>query len=121
MTCGVICQKTTKMRFEFLVNQEGQRYIEDFLSDFDINTHLQITEKFEHYESLEHAHLFRAEYIKKIDEDLYEVRMRVNKKEYRFLGKIESDIFIIVNAYHKKSNKLPLKEIKKTKNRLNRI
>ncbi len=109
------------MRFNFLDNQDGRCYIEDFLSGLDEETHLKVINKLGDFESFDQAHLFRAEHIKKIEQGVHEIRVRTRRKCYRFLGRIRGEEFDVVHVYHKKSNSIPMKEIRTTRNRLNNI
>jgi len=117
MICGVISLQA-RMRFKFLENQDERCYIEDFLSELDEETYLKITNKLKDFESFDQVHLFRAEHIKKVEIGIYEVRVKVKGECYRFLGKIDGENFYIAHVYHKKSKKLPPKEIKTTRQRL---
>lgn len=107
------------MRIKFLDNLGGRCYIEDFLSGLDEETHYKISKKLEDFELYDWQHLFRAEHIKKLEDNLHEIRVRIKKKCYRFLGWIDGEVFNVVHVYHKKTGKLPLKEIRTAKSRLN--
>lgn len=57
-------------------------------------------------------------YGKKITKDLFEIRIR-HKDHWRSLyAYIKGDIIIIVSLFKKKTNKTPLKELKKAHKRL---
>lgn len=109
------------MKFIFLENQEGRCYIDDFLSRLDDDTHLKITNKLEDFEGFDLFHLFKARHLKKVEEGVHEVRVRIKSECYRFLGRIRDEEFEVVHVYHKKTDKLPPKEIQTTRNRLKNI
>ena len=92
-------------------------YAQDFLLGLEDETYHKVQEKLKDLEDFNQAHLLKAGRIKKISDGIYEVKISC----YRFLGEINGEEFHIVHAFHKKSNKLPLKEISTTRNRINKL
>jgi phage-related protein len=109
------------MQFNFINNDSGGCYIENFLSKLDDVTKLKIYEKLKYLQTLNRYTLSRTEHIKKIENGIYEVRIPIKKNQYRMLGTITGNEFKIVHAFNKKTKKLPQKELKITRDRLKLI
>lgn len=58
----------------------------------------------------DHGPLVGMPYSKKIDSQLYELRIR-GRQEMRILYAIKQDQIILLNAFKKQTQKLPLREI----------
>ncbi|MBL7045358.1 MAG: type II toxin-antitoxin system RelE/ParE family toxin [Parcubacteria group bacterium] len=103
-----------KIEFEFCEKENKKLYIGNFLKNLDENSYKKINVKLEYFQ--EHTLLsFRnSKHTKLLDKktELSEVRTKINKHWFRFLGKWVKNIFYIVHAFKKKSNETPPREIK---------
>ncbi len=99
------------MEFESKFIPESRDYVADFLRELDDETALKILGKLKDRNGLSTLDLARAEHIKKIDDEVWEARVRIKREWYRFLGYMEDDIFWMVHAFQKKSTKLKRKDI----------
>ena len=108
------------MQFIFSPKPDGsESWVEKFLrQDVDREVAIKIVDKLKSFEQFDQQRLMLVEHIKKVDE-IYELRVRVKSENFRFLGKIVGVTFFMVHVYHKKSQKLPKKEIGVTKSRIN--
>ena len=83
--------------------------VKEFINSFDIKTATKIANAIDLLEIF--GSKLNMPHSKKIDSEIYELRIR-GKKEIRiFYVFIRGEIFLI-HGFTKKSNKLPLKEVK---------
>lgn len=109
------------MEFESKSIPKTKDYVADFINDLDDEIAYKILDKLSSWESLSLLQLTRAEHIKKVESDIWEVRVRVKTDCYRFLGYIHGSIFLMVHAIVKKSQKIKRKDINIAKERVKRI
>ena len=62
---------------------------------------------------LECSDLIPAHYMKYVKEGIYELRVSAENKEFRFFYLCSGDDLILLNAYTKKTQKIPKREIVK--------
>ena len=97
----------------------GRSWVEIFLKEeVDKETAVKILDKLASFERFSLQQLMTVGHIKKVDGEIHEARVSVKSERFRFLGKIIGSDFQLVNVYHKKSQKLPLKELKTARFRI---
>jgi phage-related protein len=115
------------MEFEACEFPNSRNYVLEFLDNLNDRrdptktTAQKILDKLVHYENLSLGQLMRAEHIKVIDGDLYEVRVPVRGDQFRFFGYVNKNIFYMVHAIKKKQQKTPKKAIALSQERINII
>lgn len=67
-----------------------------------------------------HGHLLTMPYVKKINENIWELRV-LGKKQYRIFYSVKNNDATILHWFSKKTNKTPVREIKLAKKRLTEL
>ena len=103
-----------KIGFEFCEKENGELYIGDFLKKLDQRSYKKLMDKFDMFQNHTFFDFRKSKHTELLDKKtrLWEVKTKIGKHWYRFLGKWVENIFYIVHAFKKKTNKTPLKEIK---------
>jgi len=86
--------------------------IEEFIVSLDVKTRSKILDVFDKIENQINPSI---DIFKKLKgtRDIWEIRVLFNKRRYRFLGfYYKGSLVILTNAFVKKSDKIPKKEIK---------
>ncbi len=110
------------MQFSLSEDKSGYSVVADYLiNQVDGIVAQKIAEKLELFEKYPLEHLLRAEHLKKLDHEIYEVRIRIDKKCYRLLGATRGSTLEIVHIFYKKTQKTPKREIQITKERLKKL
>ncbi len=99
------------MEFETKQTPGSRDYVADFISSLDDETADKILDKLSGWLPLDLLELARAEHIKKVEGDLWEVRVSIKKVQYRFLGYIVGRTFFMLHYIIKKYQKLKRKDI----------
>lgn len=99
------------MEFESKLIPDSRDFVEDFLDGLDDEVSFKILDKMSNLSQLTFLELARAEHIKKIDGDVWEVRIPIKRECYRFLSYIEHQTIFMVHAIKKKTQKLKRKDI----------
>ncbi len=102
---------------QFYRTETGFCPVEEFLSSLSGKQTQKITWVLQLIEELEPI---PAQYLKKLvnTDDIWEIRVQVGNNIFRLLGFFEGKKIIILNhAFQKKSQKIPMKEIKKSEAR----
>ena len=106
------------MEFETSEIPGSRDFVKDFLENLsDDNgdplktTAYKISERLIHFSQLSLSQLMRAEKIKHLKGDVYEVRITIKRVRYRFLGFIDQQTFYMVHAIAKKRSDVPRKDI----------
>lgn len=109
-----------KIKFEFCEKEDGVLYIRDFLDDLSEEVYEKVTVKLGYFEQYTPRLFLKSKHTEPLDKKtgLYEVKLKVKNHWYRFLGKWEDEVFYIITAFKKKSNKTPSKHIETANNRL---
>jgi phage-related protein len=109
------------IQFELWKNSNGKSYGAEFIKDQgderagEIEAHLISLQEHTFLE------LVQSGNIKKIKGTLYEIRMRINKTNYRLLFEQRGKISWIVEVFIKKTNKVPIKHIATAEKRIKEI
>lgn len=95
---------------EFYEDIKGNHPIENFLDSLDIKMRAKILCELELLSEM--GNRMREPYSKHIDEGIFEIRAKVGNNITRILYFFRSGkIIIVVNAFVKKTNKIPRREI----------
>lgn len=92
----------------FAKSDGGRKYVADFIEKLDlekINQTVHLIDLLSRY-----GHLIGNNYIKKIRGELYELRVP-GKIQIRVLFTFDGQTVVLLHAFKKKSNRIPLKEI----------
>lgn len=113
------------MEFETCaIPPNSKDFVKEFLEELEDHpdpnktTAYKISDKLVHFGDLNLGQLMRAEHIKHLEEDVYEVRIRIKNVKYRFLGYIKGTTFFMVHATIKKWQKALRKDIELAKERI---
>lgn len=97
----------------------GKSHAKKFLSELDTETAAKIAEKLDDYQTNHDLFsLMNDKKIKKIEDDLYSVRMKVNGDHYRLFGKIVNSKFYIGHIIKKKSKTISKRDKKTARSRI---
>ena len=111
------------MKINIVEDEDGKSFVRDFLmSECNENDSGKIIQRLadlqEHtFETLTH----HTKRIEKVEDELYAVRIAVNKVAYRFFGKIKNGVLHIGYVIKKKTNKLTKKDLRTARAKINRI
>lgn len=98
---------------KILINIKAQKEISKFPKPVRIKL-------IAYLETLKEEGKLEKPFAKKINTDLYEIRIR-NKGQWRVIyAYIHKNTVIVLSAFKKKTQKIPIKEINKAQNRLQR-
>lgn len=111
------------MRINVFEDEEsGECYVKDFLlEECNELDRAKILNKLEDYGEFSYETLMKAQHLKKLEEGLYEIRIKVNRVHYRFFGKISEGVLHVGYVIKKKTNKLLLHELRAARAKINRI
>lgn len=110
------------MEFKLYENQNGTNYVRKFMDAQGDKTSVKIALKLRELQTLSFLDLVRLEKIKKVRNDIYEIRMRIVTTDYRFLFlQKEHRIGWLVEAFIKKDKKVPPKHIETAEQRAKEI
>lgn len=102
---------------QFYRTEAGHSPVEEFLNSLSGKQAQKVAWVLQLIEELD---LAPAQYFKKLvnTDDIWEVRVQIGNNIFRLLGFIDGARVIILNhAFHKKSQKTPMKEIKRSEAR----
>lgn len=105
------------MEFETCTIPGSKDYVLEFIEGFcdrtdpTETTAQKILDKLKYFEQLNRGQLMRAQHIKQLIGELYEVRVLIRRNQFRFLGYIEGETFYMVHAIKKKTQTTPAKAI----------
>lgn len=106
-----------KWRIEYYTTDAGHVPVRDFIDSLSAQAKAKTLRTFELVE--EYGTLVGGPHVKHIDDDLWEIRVSAAEGTYRSLFTIETGrVIILLHAFSKKTQKLPLKEIKTAKARM---
>jgi len=106
------------MEFELWKNENGVCYAEKFIKDQPDVVALKIIILLEDLSKFDFFVLLNKEKVKKIEKDIYEVRLKIQGDFYRFLFVIRGNKAWILEAFKKKTNKTPRKHVENARNRM---
>lgn len=110
------------MKFELWENLSRKSPVAQFLeTEVEKKSALKIVERFELFGKYRVEELLRTKYFKKIERDLYSVKIKLDKIFYRFFGTFRTSKFYILHSIKKKSNKIPLKELGVARQRIHEL
>ncbi len=103
----------------FFKSSSGREIITNFIDSFSNKIVLKIKSDIRLLQEYGLS-LLSASKVKKLSgfSNLYELRVKANVQIRLFFGFISPNIFLIVHGFIKKTNKIPLNEIKTAVNRL---
>lgn len=105
------------MKFEYYESKDGQRPFENFLNQLPVKDAIKLLRVIKNTEDLGLEVAIRQKWIKKLEDNLYELRsIQGNNIQRGMYFKYENEKFIITHGFSKKSQKTPRKEIKRAKN-----
>ena len=103
------------MKVKTFETKSGQKPIDDFIKQQDDSTVAKISFRIDLLEKFGSS--LGMPYSKKITNNLYELRIR-GKVEVRILYTVKNSEAILLNIFKKKTDKIPLREIKVAQERL---
>jgi len=112
------------MEFETCTIPGYKDYVSEFLeelhdrTDPEETTTQKILDKLMWFGQLNKAQMMKAQHIKHLRGDLYEVRVLVRGNQFRFLGYIEGETLYMVHAIIKKRQTTPPKAISLAQKRI---
>lgn len=106
------------MKVKIFETDSGQRPVDDFINQQDLTTRKKIAFKINLLERFG-LHLGMP-YSRKITDGLYELRVR-GKVEVRIIYGIKDDFAVLLHAFKKKQDKIPLREIETAESRFTLI
>lgn len=104
-------------KFDYIVFKNGDSPFEIFLNSLSDKDSAKLTSLIGKVETYGLEVAKRMEWIKKIDDDIYELRSKVGNNIQRalYFQKINQE-FMITHGFTKKTDKTPIREIIKCKN-----
>lgn len=102
------------MKVKIFETDSGQRPVDDFINQQDLSTRKKIAFRIDLLERFG-LHLGMP-YSKKITDDLFELRIR-GRVEVRIIYGIKNDFAILLHAFKKKQDKIPLRDIETAERR----
>ncbi|MDB5254680.1 MAG: hypothetical protein JWL92_56 [Candidatus Nomurabacteria bacterium] len=109
------------MELELWENNNGRCYVAEFIRDQGKERALEIESRLQNLQTATFSSLIRSQKIKKLQGEIYEIRLKIKGLQYRFLFILKHDTGIIVEAFIKKSQKLPMKHLEAAKKRVKEI
>jgi phage-related protein len=109
------------MQFILWENENGTSYAQDFIESHGTVLALKLGIRIGDLQNASFANLLQSQTIKKIRGELYEIRIKIKKINYRFLFVRRENVGWIVEAFVKKTNKTPLKYIETAERRAKMI
>ncbi len=110
------------MIIEVYEDGSGECFVRNFLlaecAELD---RAKIIQKLEDYQEFPYETLMYTQHLKKVENGLYEVRIKVNRVQYRFFGIVKDKILYLGYAIKKKTNKLSVHELRAARAKINRI
>lgn len=105
-----------KPQFDYVKRKDGTSEFEDFLNSIPEKDSSKLLALIEITEEKGLLIAQRMEWVKKLDNDLYELRSKVGKNIQRaiYFQKIDNE-FLITHGFTKKTQKTPQKEINHAK------
>lgn len=101
------------MEIKLFEQPTGKCEVKDFIEkECDGLDAAKVIQKLEDLEEHSFLTLLQTRRIEKIEEGLYEVRLRLNRVFYRFFGVPRNGVLYLAYAIKKKTNKLTKKDIK---------
>ena len=105
-------------RVIFYKKRGGEKPVEEFINKLDKKTLAKITQYIELLAT--NGPFLKPPYIKKIDHDLFELRIK-SKLVIRIFYTYKNNAYILVHIYIKKTQKTPAKELAIAIDRLNEL
>lgn len=109
------------IEFDLWTTHEGRCYVGDFLLGLDGVTRERVRQKLEDYEKYSLMMLLKDQKIKKIQKNLFSVRILVKGEYFRFFGNFRGKKLVLVHAFKKKSDQIPARELQTAEFRINQI
>ncbi|MBI2123726.1 MAG: type II toxin-antitoxin system RelE/ParE family toxin [Candidatus Wildermuthbacteria bacterium] len=107
------------MEFYFWKSPTGRSPVEEFLlKELDVQNSKKLLQRLELFKEFPNEHLWRSGDLKKFDNELCYLRIRLNKGFCRIFCTIEGQECVLIHAFLKKSDKIHKKEIKTAKERV---
>lgn len=105
-----------KLKILYYRSSSGRKIIEDYIRNQDENIKAYILSFLVKFEN---DPIYRREpFSKKIDKDIYEIRIKIRDCFRLLYGFIYKDSIIILHIFKKKTNKIPKKELRIARDRL---
>ena len=99
-----------KIKILYYRSDSGRELIKEYIRSLEVKAKAEILSFLNKFENDEKYR--KGPYCKKINKDIFEIRIKT-KDYYRILySYISGDLVILLHIFKKKSNKIPLKELK---------
>lgn len=107
------------MEIKFFRTENGLSTVENFIKKLSSDNFKKVERAINRVEEQQYglANLFKSEYLKKLEKDIYEIR----PGNFRILFTLRDDICWLLHIFFKKSNKTPDKDLKVARQRKNII
>lgn len=109
------------MKLNFPQSESGRSYVGEFLDSLDEVIGEMVWEKLSDIEKFSTTQLFKDKKLEKVSGNVYKINIIIKSYRFRFMGALSEETFYAVNAFHKKTQKIPPEEIKKTISRIKRL
>ncbi|NEG69740.1 type II toxin-antitoxin system RelE/ParE family toxin [Bifidobacterium choloepi] len=108
----MLSSRSSHVRFDWVRRPDGTSEFEDYLLTMDPASRSATLAKIQQIEELGLSVAMRKEWVKKLENDLYEIRIRVKGNQYRSLYFHAYDnMYLITHTFMKKTQKTPKKEL----------
>ncbi|MWJ32740.1 MULTISPECIES: type II toxin-antitoxin system RelE/ParE family toxin [Saccharibacillus] len=106
-----------QVEFDYIRNRDGSSEFEDFLNSIPVKDQAKLLTVIKNTEDHGLLIAIKMEWVKKLDDDLYELRSKVGNNIQRavYFQKIGTE-YMITHGFTKKSQKTPQSEIEYAKN-----
>ncbi|WP_461219163.1 type II toxin-antitoxin system RelE/ParE family toxin [Lapidilactobacillus salsurivasis] len=105
-----------KVHFDYYVGSNGKSEFLDYINNLPIKDRVKLLTTIQTVETVGIATASRMEYVKKIDDNLFELRSKVGSNIQRALYfHVHNGNYLITHGFTKKTNKTPKREIEHAK------
>ncbi|MGL2327231.1 type II toxin-antitoxin system RelE/ParE family toxin [Oenococcus oeni] len=111
-----------RVQFIFDKNSDGDSDFADFLDSLPKKERTKLVSVIQKIQEVGLQEAFKMQWAAKLEDNLYEIRTRIGKEYLRGIYfHLEENQYVITHGFKKKTNKTPLKELDRGRQRRDRF